>query len=266
MDVLLAHGSTWANVDGALRLLAEDPVQPVVFGPWRGDAVEELLYWAPFVRWAQSHFALDPARVTVISSGGVGHWYEPCAYLDEQERDLHAPADAARVRPGPVLALAEQYRSGEAAPRPLLKRSQHVPLHTPGTAEAAGLPDGYVVVALAPAPAFPHSDANRSLAESLAKTLSAAGPLVPVDEKATMGAQHALLARATGLVTSWSGLALLGVLSGVPTIALRSEDGEVREPDLDLAARVAAKLGVSLTFLDAGRVPRLADALGNRLV
>jgi hypothetical protein len=51
----------------------------------------------------------------------------------------------------------------------------------------------------------------------------------------------------------------------VPTIALRSDDGQVCEPDLDLAARVAAKLGVSLTLLDAGQVPRLAEALWNRL-
>ena len=75
VEVLLARGTTWANVDGALRLLAEDPRRQIVFGPWEGDALTELLYWAPFVRWAQEHFSLDPARLAVVSTSGAGHCY-----------------------------------------------------------------------------------------------------------------------------------------------------------------------------------------------
>jgi len=87
LDVLLARGTTWANVDGALRLLAEDPSGRIVFGPWQGDVATELLYWAPFVRWAQEHFALDPARIAVVSTSGAGHWYgDACgAYADTIE-------------------------------------------------------------------------------------------------------------------------------------------------------------------------------------
>jgi hypothetical protein len=238
VQVLLARGTTWANVDGALRLLAEDPRQQITFGPWEGDTATELLYWAPFVRWAQEHFSLDPARVTIVSRGGVGHWYgEACGTYAET---LDAGADLALFSPAPVLALVDEYRSGNAAPRPLLKRARHVTLLPPPAPN--GLPDAYVAVG----------------AECLVQL---PGSVVTIDETQPAGAQHALLARATGLVAAWSGLALLGVLSGVPTIALRPTGGEVCEPDLDLALRVAAELGTSLNIVDAAALERLEHAL-----
>ena len=242
VDVLLARGSTWANVDGALRLLAEDADQEIVFGPWRGDVLEELLYWAPFVRWARKHFSLDPARVTVVSRGGVGHWYEPCRYLDEGDVATRPTTGEATVRPEPVLALVEQYRSGEAPPRPLLKRSAHVRLDA-----ARGVDGGHVV--LGPVP------------DGLADVLSASRRVVTIDGSAPPGDQQAALTGASGLVTRWSGMALLGALSGVTTIALTSAGQPRREPDLDLAVRVAAELRLRLMILDESDVPRVADAL-----
>jgi hypothetical protein len=237
VQVLLARGTTWANVDGALRLLAEDPRQQIVFGPWDGDTAEELLYWAPFVRWAQEHFSLDPARVTVVSRGGVAHWYGgACGTYAET---FHNGADAAVFSPGPVLALVDEYRSGKTAPRPLLKRAHHVPLLPPPAPN--GLPDAYVAV-------------------GAGCPVQLAGSVVTIDGAEPPGAQHALLARATGLVAPWSGLALLGVLSGVPTLALRPA-GEACEPDLDLALRVAAALGTSLNIVDTAALERLANAL-----
>jgi hypothetical protein len=264
VEVLLGRGTTWANLDGALRLLAEDPHQRVVFGPWQGDAAAELLYWAPFLRWAQQHFSLDPARVAVVSRGGVGHWYGGACgtYFDAGAEVEGAFPGAAVFRPGPVLALVDEYRSGTAAPRPLFKRSRHVRLPPPADTAAGGLPDAYVAVALQPSPAFPASEANREATESLIRTLSATGPVVPLDQVCGLHAQHALLARATGLIAVWSGLAVLGALSGVPTIALRSADGQVSEPDLDLATRVSGLLGTSLTVLDTGDLASLATALG----
>jgi hypothetical protein len=260
VDVLLARGTTWANVDGALRLLAEDPQQSIVFGPWQGDPALELLYWAPFVRWAQEHFSLDPARVVVVSRGRVGHWYGPCgAYLDADDA-VDAPDFAAVFRPEPVVALVEDYRSGAGAPRPLLKRSQHVLLSPPDEADHE-LPDAYVALALAPSAAFPVSAANRATAERLYRAFSEQGGVVSLDEQRDLRDQHELLIGATGLVASWSGLAVLGVLSGVPTVALRAADGEVCEPDLDLAARLAGRLGTSLTILDPAELCALAAAL-----
>jgi hypothetical protein len=175
--VLLSRGRTWANVDGALRLLSEDRRQQVVFGPWRGDPLLEQLYWLPFVRWAQTHFPFAPEQVVA---------------------DAHAPPGAAVFPPEPVLALVEEYRQGTAAPRPLLKRLRHA--HLPPAERSAG-----------------------------------------------------------GTV-EWSEQALLGVLSGAPTIAILPE-GPVVEPDLDLALRVAAELGESLTILSNTHFTRLLQAL-----
>jgi hypothetical protein len=260
LDVLLARGTTWANVDGALRLLAEDSHGRIVFGPWQGDVATELLYWAPFVRWAQEHFALDPARVAVVSTSGAAHWYgDACgAYADT----IEAFPGAAVFRPEPVLALVADYRNGTAAPRPLLKRARHLRLRPPGDPPRDGLPDAYVAVALAPSAAFPGSEQNRKAAEDLIRRLSAAGPVLSVDETETLPTQHSILAGATGLVAAYSGRALLGALSGVPVVALRSPDGHLVEPDIDLALRVVSELGGCLTVLDVSDLASLASVLG----
>jgi hypothetical protein len=47
------------------------------FGPFFGEVGYELTYWAPFVRGFARRIGLDPARVGVISRGGVGSWYGP---------------------------------------------------------------------------------------------------------------------------------------------------------------------------------------------
>jgi len=166
VGMLFSRARTWANVDSALRLLAEDRKRPVAFGACE-DELLDLLYWQPFVRWAQATFGFAP-------------------------EGAHEPAT---IPPEPVLALVEEYRSGEAAPRPLLKRTRHVP--SGEQAQAAIVP--------------------------------------------------------------WSADALRGVLGGAPTIAVLVE-GAV-EADLDLALRVAAELGESLTILSQSHLTRLLQAL-----
>ncbi len=262
VDVLLSGEATWANLDGALRLLAEDAGQPVVFGPWELDAGREALYWVPFVRWAQEHFSLDPARVGVVSRGGVGGWYAGICdtYAESSAGAVAALPGAVWFRPGPFLRLVERYRSGLEAPRPLLKRSAHRRL-APTEPRGNG---GPLAVALAPSEAFPASAENRRVAGALREALTAIGPVVVLDEETgpkEIGARHALFAAAGGLVASYSDLALVGALSGVPTIALRSASGEVVEPDLDLATRVVTRLGGSFTVLDPAGVETLRRAL-----
>jgi hypothetical protein len=48
---------------------------PVIVGPWTGEVGFELLYWIPFLQWVRETFPIDPARLIVISRGGVGAWY-----------------------------------------------------------------------------------------------------------------------------------------------------------------------------------------------
>jgi hypothetical protein len=49
--------------------------QPIVVGPWTGEIGFELLYWAPFVRWAVEKFNLPADRLIVVSRGGTASWY-----------------------------------------------------------------------------------------------------------------------------------------------------------------------------------------------
>ena len=264
VGVLLSRGTTWANVDGALRLLAEDRDQPIIFGPWAGDAATEVLYWAPFVRWAGEHFSLEPRRVAVVSRKEVGHLYgQACSvYAETVEAAQRELPGATVFPPEPFSALVEAYRRGEAPLRPLLKRTRYGLLPAPPDPVTGELPDQYVAVALAPSAAFPAAPANREAATRLLAALSASGPVVSLDQGLGLRAQHAQLTRATGLVAAYSGLALLGGLSGVPVVALRAADGEVAEPDLDLAQRVVASLGGSLTILDTRDLESLEAALG----
>ena len=49
---------------------------PVVAGPWLGDEVGELLYWIPYLRWAQIAFAGLHDRLYVLRRPGSAWWYE----------------------------------------------------------------------------------------------------------------------------------------------------------------------------------------------
>jgi hypothetical protein len=266
VGVLLSRGTTWANVDGALRLLAEDPDQPILFGPWTGDAATEILYWAPFVRWAGDHFSLDPHRVGVLSRHGTGEWYGEghsvfAQAIDAARRDLPG---AIVFRPEPVRSLFETYRRGDAALRPLLKRTRYTLIPPPSDLPVEGLrlPEEYVAIALSATPAWPATGENEDVTGPLLEALSTSRPIVWLDQASSPRAQHALLAGATGLVAAYSGLTLLAGMAGIPVIALRLAESEVTEFDLDLAQRVVAGLGGSLTILDPRDFEALQAPLG----
>lgn len=294
LAVLLSSGSTWVNVDGSLRLIAEDD-QPVVFGPWHGDATTELLYWIPFLRWAREHFELDPARCVAASRGGVGHWYaEVCAryvelhdHFDEDElagltpdalRALPGLRNASIFPPGPILDLVASYREGTMGSRPFLKRTRHSQLPSPDDPATAGLPNEYVAVALSPTGAFPDSGETRERAERLVRRLSDATDVVSVDGAAwgdpvarpiadvsanrRLKAQHAVIARSRGLVAAYSELVPLALLTGVPVIALRAGDAPIQNADLDMALLVGSESGGSLNVLDLGDLDSLHEVLG----
>ena len=49
--------------------------EPIIVGPWMTETGFELLYWIPFLAWARACGNLDPARLHVVSRGGVSSWY-----------------------------------------------------------------------------------------------------------------------------------------------------------------------------------------------
>ena len=156
VGLLLRRAKSWANVDSALRLLAEDSRRSVAFGRC-ADPLLDLLYWQPFVRWAESHFA--------FARGG-----EP-----------------AKVPAEPVLALVEEYRGGGAPPRPLLKRARYDLLDerseggiVPWSAEAVrGLLSGAPTIAILPADGAVEADLD--LALRIAAELGGSLPILSPD-------------------------------------------------------------------------------------
>ena len=60
---------------------------PVIVGPWTGEVGFELLYWIPFLQWVRETYPIDPARMIVISRGGVSSWY---GHVASEYEDLFA--------------------------------------------------------------------------------------------------------------------------------------------------------------------------------
>jgi hypothetical protein len=53
--------------------------RPIVVGPWLSETGFELLYWIPFLRWAQRYGSLRPSRILALSRGGPRSWYQGVA-------------------------------------------------------------------------------------------------------------------------------------------------------------------------------------------
>jgi hypothetical protein len=58
--------------------------RPIVAGPWLSETGFELLYWVPFLRWAQKYGNLRASRIVAVSRGGAALWYDEIAgqYVD----------------------------------------------------------------------------------------------------------------------------------------------------------------------------------------
>ena len=96
---------------------------PIVAGPWTGDEIGELLYWIPFLRWAQTANIGLRERLYVPRAPQHEAWYAGIGAGTE------APAGAKRLDPELVLAarselarqdpgLRIQHRLLEFAPLP----------------------------------------------------------------------------------------------------------------------------------------------------
>jgi hypothetical protein len=83
----------------------------VVAGPWLGSEVEELLYWIPFLRWAQTATFGLRDRLTVVARASSAAWYEGIGSTD---------ADAADFEGEPTIPpkLIEELRGELAAGDP----------------------------------------------------------------------------------------------------------------------------------------------------
>jgi hypothetical protein len=59
--------------------------RPIIAGPWLSETGFELLYWVPFLAWAQAYGNFDPERLLVVSRGGAAPWYR---HVTERYADI----------------------------------------------------------------------------------------------------------------------------------------------------------------------------------
>jgi hypothetical protein len=67
----------------------------IIAGPWLGEVGYEVLYWIPFLRWFQDHYAVPRERLIVVSRGGMEAAYESVAGTYVDLFDLLTPAQLA---------------------------------------------------------------------------------------------------------------------------------------------------------------------------
>jgi hypothetical protein len=147
---------------------------PILVGPYLSEVGYELLYWIPFLTWAQATYGLDPSRLIIVSRGGCAAWYAHLSsrYLDvfsyvtreEFHRDNERPGTrkqmsirafdqrlvqqiTAQVGPCDLLHPSLMYRTFTAF-KPWAPESQTRALHRPmrPVSPLPGLPDRYVAV------------------------------------------------------------------------------------------------------------------------
>jgi hypothetical protein len=176
---------------------------PVLIGPWTGEVGFELLYWAPFVRWAVRKFNIDPSRITIVSRGGTASWYaiEGARYLDVFE--LSSPSEfrtetaqarkqrtlrlfdrtlirrvvAANGGPMALLHPAMMYRLfmpywKHQVPRGWVEQYSEFTRVTPPAIAGLQLPREYVAVRFYFSECFPDTPDNREVVASLVQSLA----------------------------------------------------------------------------------------------
>lgn len=191
--------------------------RPILVGPWAGEVGFELIYWIPFVRWFVEHFAVDPARLVVVSRGGPVSWYGELAtrYLDVLDlAGLHgttpdgatlkqrriSPRDRRLLRvvsqrigavpsvlhPAYLYGMVATYLDGQTGVRPLLQTLRYRAIAPPPRTLVPGLPAEYVAAKFYFSAAFPDTAANRRFVEDILSRVPGGLPVVLLNQGAAV--------------------------------------------------------------------------------
>ena len=230
-----------------VRRLRHDAARSgVVAGPWVGSEIDELLYWIPFLRWAQlATFGLRD-RLTVVVRRSSAPWYAEIgaehvvAETAEAAALQSDPADAIVVDPALIAGRKTQLAAEDPSANFLRRRLELAPLVPPKPASAIDLPEEFVAVHLV--------GEHAGLAVGLVGSVG----LVSLDGL-DRASQAAVLARADGLVCSYGVEAYVAVLLGVPTVALTPGPEPADERDLRVVSAFLSEPPYGrLRLLDAG--------------
>jgi hypothetical protein len=204
---------------------------PVVAGPWLGDEIGELLYWIPYLRWAQTASVGVRDRLVVLRRPGSGWWYQG---LGADQLDADEIVEEERL-PEVTGVEAERYlilhweevesrREALATHRPDRRIQRRLlefePLIPPAVPSASTLPASFV--------------ASRGVDLPLDR------PTVSLDDLAPEDAA-AVIARADCYVGAYGSEAYVAALLGVPALALRARGDAAAAGDLRLASYVLGR-------------------------
>src|SRR5581483_5197185 len=82
----------------------------VVAGPWLGSEVEELLYWIPFLRWAQTATFGLRDRLTVVARASSAAWYDGIGARHADAADWEG---ATTIEPELIERLRDELAAGD---------------------------------------------------------------------------------------------------------------------------------------------------------
>lgn len=190
---------------------------PIVVGPWLGEVGYEALYWLPFLRWVQDRYRIAPDRLTVVSRGGVDHWYGGLAarYVDlfdlvspeelaarnaaRQQREegggrkqsrrgeldewllARAGANGAVLHPSLLFRLFRDVWQGNLSLDFLFTRAGFTHLPRPPRPSLPDLPSEYVAVKFYTGTATPDTADTREALRALVRDVAARTPVVVLD-------------------------------------------------------------------------------------
>ena len=188
------------------RVRAAAAADTVVAGPWLDDEVGELLYWLPFLSWAEATTSGLRERLVVQARPSSLPWYAGIG----SARVADDPPPGARLEPaliaGHRLELADRHRG-------FLQRLTRFARLTAPEPEGLGLPERFVAVG---------------------GGASVEGETVDLDG-CEPEAAFAVLGRSRGYVGPYGPGAFLAVLLGLPAVAIGDELDEVARNDVRVA-------------------------------
>jgi hypothetical protein len=215
------------------RVRAAAAAEAVVAGPWLDDEVGELLYWLPFLSWAEATTSGLRERLVVQARPATLPWYTGIG----SARVVDDPGTGSRLDPALIadhrLELATRHRG-------FLHRLLRFARLTAPEPERLELPDRFVAV--------------RSGATVNGETidLDSYGP----------EAALAVLGRSRGYVGPYGAAAFLAVLVGRPAVAIADELDEVARNDVHVATSFLPQPTFGrLYVVGADEVSRASDLL-----
>jgi hypothetical protein len=219
----------------------------VVAGPWLGDEIGELLYWIPFLRWAQTANPTLRGRLFVACRAASAPWYEGIGSRQVTLEELIAPEQLATLAGGqregelqgpfreevvsrldlggrafrvlsPGLLAAARAELGEHGPAARVQERllEFAPLAAVGLPAAVKLPDDFVAVRFGFDAIYADTALNRELVLRSVAALEAGGPVVVLDPPTALRAELEEVAEGGGvfLLESVGAELELGVLAG----------------------------------------------------